>query len=84
MAGSIRYIKFSGEYEIFYMIQDSLWNKSSILLDYIEFRTELNQCKIFVLSLIHEKILKPVLLENKTVLIENRVNRESKSLELTI
>ena len=36
-------------------IQNSLWNKSSIGLDYIELRIQLNQFEIFLLSFIHEK-----------------------------
>ena len=44
------------------MIQDSLWKKSYILLDYIYFRTRLNQFEMFVSSLIHERTLKTVLL----------------------
>ena len=43
-------------------IHDILWNKSSILLDYIKLSTQLNQFQNFVSSLIHERTLKTVLL----------------------
>ena len=58
--------------------RDSLWNKSSVWLDYIEDWNRLNQFEIF-----EEQ-------ENNVVLNENSVdrkpciNRESKSDELTI
>ena len=65
-------------------IQYSIWNKSSVCLDYIDLRNQLNQFEIFVSHSIHEKTLKTVLFYNKTVLIENHVNKESKSLEITI
>ena len=60
------------------MIQDSMWNKISIRLEYIELRIRLNQFEMFVSSLIHEITLKTVLLQKKTVLIEKNVNIESK------
>ena len=59
-------------------------NRSYILLDYIEFRTQLDLFEIFVSILIHDITLKTVLLKKKTVLRENHINRESKSLEITI
>ena len=42
-------------------IQDSLLNKSNVILDYIELRNRLNQFEMFVSSLIHERTLKTVL-----------------------
>ena len=66
-------------------IQDSIWNKSSVCLEYIELRTRLNQFETIVG---HWKL--SVLDENNIVLNENSVegkpciNRESKSDELTI
>ena len=59
-------------------------NKSSILIDQIELRTQFNQFEMFVSSLIHERTLKTVLLYKDAVLRENHLNRESKSLYLTI
>ena len=58
-------------------IHDSLWNKSSILIYYIELSTWLNQFEMFVSSLIHERTLKTVLFYNKTVLREKHVKKES-------
>ena len=58
--------------------KDSLWNNSSLLLDYIGFRNRLNHFGMFKEQ------------ENNVVLNENIVerklciNRESKSLEITI
>ena len=69
---------------VFGRIKESLWNKSSILINYIDMRTPLNQFEMVISSFIHERTLKNVLFYKKTVLIENHVNRESKSLELTI
>ena len=52
-------------------IQESIWNKSSIWIDYIELRTKLNQFETFVSSLIHENNI-----ENCTVIEENSSNRK--------
>ena len=66
-------------------IQDSLQKNSSVWLDYIEFRNRLNKFEMFGE---HENCLFQN--ENNVVLNENSVegkpciNRESKSLELTI
>ena len=66
-------------------MQDSLWKSSSILLDKIELRTQLNQFEIF-----EEHWKLSVLEENHVDLNENRVegkpfiNRSIKSLELNI
>ena len=38
-------------------IKDSLWNKSSVRIDYIDLKTGLNQFEIFASSLIHIKIV---------------------------
>ena len=72
-------------------IQDSIRNNSSVWIDYIELRTQLNQFEMFVSNLIHEEHWKLSVLEGKQccskwkiVLKENDVNRESKRLELTI
>ena len=65
-------------------MQDSIWNKSSIWLEYIELGTQLNYLEMFISSLIREITLKTVLFYKKTVLRENHANIESKSLELTV
>ena len=36
-------------------IQDSIWNKSDVWLDWIELITRLNKFEMFVSSFIHEK-----------------------------
>ena len=64
--------------------KDSLWNKSSILLDYIEFRTRLNQfeyLKNMKMSIQDEKNL---VLNKNSVEGKPFINRASKSDELTI
>ena len=49
------------------IVQDSMWNKSSVWLDYIEFRTRLNQLEF-------SKNMKTVYQdENNVVLNENSV-----------
>ena len=58
--------------------KDSLWNNSSALLDYIEFRTRLNQFGIF------EEQENDVVLNENNVEGEPCINRERKSDELTI
>ena len=68
-----------------YRIQDSLKKKSYVWLDYIEFRTRLNQFEMFVE---HESCLFQN--EQNDVMNENSVegkpciNMESKRLEITI
>ena len=66
------------------IVQDSIWNKSSVWLDYTEFRTRLNQFEC-------SKNMKTVYPdENNVVLDENSVewkpciNRESKGLDIKI
>ena len=58
--------------------KDSLWNKSSVCLDYIEFRTRLNQFGMF------EEQKKNVVLNENSVEGKPCINRESKSDEITI
>ena len=67
-----------------YRVQDIIWRNSCTQIDNIEFRIQLNQFEMFVSSLIHERTPKTVLLYRKTLLRENNVNRESKSLYFTI
>ena len=55
-----------------------LWNKSSVLLDQIEFRTRLNQFGMF------EEHEKNVVLNENSVEGKPCINRESKSDEITI
>ena len=46
-------------------MQDSIRNKSSVWLDYIEVRNRLNKFEMFVSSLIHEKNIENCLFHNK-------------------
>ena len=58
--------------------KDSLWKKSSVLLDYIEDWTRLNQFEIF------KEQENNVVLNENSVDIKPCINRESKSDELTV
>ena len=71
-------------YLIYDMIHDRLRNNSSVRLDYIWLRNRPNQFENFISSLIHKRTFKNVCSKLKTVLRENHVNRESKSLDITI
>ena len=66
-------------------IHDSLYNNSYIWLDYIELRTRLNKFEMFEehwkMSVLEEN---NVVLDEKIVEGKTCINRESKSLELTI
>ena len=58
--------------------KDSLWKKSSLQLDKIDFRTRLNKFEIF------EEHENNVVLDENSVEGKPCINRESKILELTI
>ena len=58
--------------------KDSLWNKSYVLLDQIEFMNRLNQFVMF------KEQENSVVLNEKSVERKPCINRESKSNELTI
>ena len=58
--------------------KDSIWNKSYVRLNYIEYWTKLNKFGMF------EEYEKNVVLNENSVEGKQCINRESKSDELTI
>ena len=54
------------------IIQDSMWNKSYVSLDYIELRTRLNQFGIFVSKFDTEKNIENYLFEENNGVLNGK------------
>ena len=70
---------------IFDIIQDSIWENSSVLIDYIELSTRLNQFEMLVNNIKTVcSIKEQCCSKQKKMLREKHVNIDSKRLELII